>query len=243
MENKQAIKLEQYVGMMEEVRTTVGSIKENRDRYEEGFIRATSQQGDRLYCIVQRISPINDDGTVSEDEYAGSYFGNEDGAPLDHFTLAEALIESDIDLSGTLYEPDDWMGRKVLVWMIRGRPERVMIQSSLSKPRAIHPDHIKMARRAARSRRLKDPDAHAVLKTLGYSEEQIIAVENEDLIKVDPIGSHITYGNTAVWGLKVPAQDTINLADSLAAGIVMNVSKGVLGNRLCFKPAKAFTAR
>lgn len=227
----------------EDFREQIGMLRDIRDRYESGIIRATSQQGDRLYCIVQRIPKVGTDGKLEEQGVGEKYFGNEDGASWDDFVLAEALIETDIDLSGTVYDPDDWMGREVLVWTVRGIPERVLVQSMLSKPRAIHPDHIKMARALSPDKKLSSRDASKTLQSLGYSEEQVEATINENMEVVDPIGMHITYGNTAVWGLKVVAKGSVDMADSLEAGIVTNVSSGLLGNKLCYKPAKVFTAR
>lgn len=228
---------------VEEFRQQIGMLRDIRDRYESGTIRATSQQGDRLYCVVQRIPKVGQDGKLEVQGPGEKYFGNEDGASWDDFVLAEALIETDIDLSGTVYDPDDWIGREVLVWTVRGRPERVLVQSSLSKPRAVHPDHIKMARSLSPEKKLNSRDAKKTLVSLGYSEEQIDATIKENMEFVEPLGMHITYGNTAVWGLKVVAKGSVDMADSLESGIVTNIADGLLGNKLCYKPAKVLTAR
>lgn len=221
----------------------IGSILNNSDRYEEGIIRATSQQGNKLYCIVQKKPKLDDNGKEIPQGVGEKYFGNSDRAAYDDFTLAEALIETDVELSTVTYNPDDWIGKYVVVWIVATEPRLVMMGYNASPPRVVSDKEIKAARALNKDEGLKSREAKDFLQSLGYSDKQIGAIVGETLTTTKPLGTNISYGTSAIWGEKTPDPGYTNLSDSLEAGIVTNLSGHSLRNEHCHKPLRTFTAR
>lgn len=218
----------------------------SKEKLEKGIVRTVSPQGDRLFLCVQRLpSEVLDPETNTINVVDGLYFGNEQGLPESEVTMAELLIEADVDLSTIKYDPVQWIGIQVNVAVVDKRAVRVLLQSPLSNPRLIPPEDIKIARTLSPNKTINSKESKEYLESLGYSRSEVDATVEETFESIGPRGFVLRYGDSTTWhDAAIPkGSDAKNIEESSNKGIVTHLYGGNLNNKYCFQPTKAITAR
>ena len=227
----------------------IRSMREMTPKYEKGVVRATSEQGDLLFCTIERHADNLNVPAKSENAEYYNLFGNEDKVGPEDLTIGETLIETDIDLSHANYEVNNFIGKPVTVMMVRGRPQRAMFLWTIASPRNIKSQDIRDARALAKKyggkeKGLKSEFVQRYLESKGYEKESIEAVVSENWKdNKNALGSTIVYGGTSTWGRKTPNKGGYDMSDSAKKGIVTKIPKTNEETVYCYKPSKVLTAR
>lgn len=212
---------------------------------QAGRIISVTAQGDKVYAIVRQHDKVGRDENGKEVVIKGGIIGNLANLPEDELTLAEVLIDTDIDFSANYSEIDQYIGRDVVVEMLNGFPYKVITQTLESEARRIPKREIWTARNLSPDRTLTHANAKKYLKNAGYSDKEIESVTGETIKSVNPEGYELTYGDAASWNRAVPPKATTakDISDKVETKLVSGLPATKLERKRCYRPAKALTAR
>lgn len=218
----------------EEHRNSQFEEKISNRKYEQGIIRTISPQGDKVYVIIERVTA----------KKSVEYFGGYRDIPNDDLLISELLIELDITTVNSPLELDSLIGKSVIVESTFKGPEIARLISPKESPRKISRQDIQMARAASEDRSIKSDIAKAVLRGIGYLEDEINATLEESLSNIDILGGRLVYKDSATWDA-VTDRDIkgIQMDESYDSGIVRGLNGGTLSKRYCFEPALVLTGR
>lgn len=232
------------MGGKENLNTQILALKRNRVVRKYGIIEAISLQGDKMYCVVREHDrDVLEGDTIVRKK--GKLFGNTHDIPEEKLVLAEILIEADINVSSSNFEPEHFIGENVQVEMIAGEPFRVILIDSSINSRTITRRDIKVARGEDPKGDIKSQTAKDYLKSVGYDSQQIDAISKESLANFEINGKIIVYGDTADWTRSNNLNDAnkLDMQESSKKGIVTGLPAATVGSHICYKPPLALTAR
>jgi hypothetical protein len=212
--------------------------------YEQGIIESVSSEQNKLFIIARRPPRDVIDKNGKETKVPGLLFGNEAGLKEDQITLTELKIIGDVDLSQSVVNPTDYIGRKVLIKMVGGHPiECILKESNDTNPSIITKEQLYEARMQSPSRDIKSKESRRYLKQkFGYTDKQIGDVVDATYGKISPNGYRLTYG-TSEWDSQTEAdlKGTIDMSDS--GKTATNIPSSKLRTKTCFYHAKVFTGK
>lgn len=219
--------------------------RRQRETSRLGIVEAVSLQGDKLYFVVREI-----DFAASEEDklkvIKGQLFGNITELPEDEITLADVLIETDVNCSTTYFEPEHFIGQVVEVVMVQHKPILVIVRDSGQDARVISREDLLRARATNDDHSIDHKDAIKYLKNVGYSDKVIKKVLSEKVSSLNINGRILTYGDRADWTRSSSNNsdpNTIDLSDSVKGGIVTGLPSASLANHICYKPPIALTGK
>ena len=224
-------------------------IKDNvKTTLEMGTIEALSVQGDLLFAVVRRSGKMTRTEAGEDKEIIGDLFGNMHGVPEQMLSLAEVLIETDVNISLMPRSPKYLIGKQVLVEVDQsGNPLIVRISTNprQSGSRAIDRKHIYSLRKLSKSGDVDIPEVRKKMLDFGYSPEEVGGVLGEKYIQSGLYGKVGTYGTRSSWTSVESSESskTHDLSKGISLDLVLGLSGSYLISRKCSNPSKIISGR
>jgi hypothetical protein len=220
------------------------NMRESIERH--GVIRALLTVGKDLYAVVEETDL--DDRTA--ELYPNGKIMGYPKADIENAVLPEVLIPVDRSAKSLDILPIEMIGMQVqVVFGGRGKyPKYVILQDSISgtrgEPFNIETAHIYGARNAGRGD-LESPEAQATLRGLGYSNDEISALQGMKLNDVNWKGQLINFSKDSPtpWTTHQSEHKFYQNLSQDAAGLIKNPPAGKLKRKNCYLPPKAFTGK
>lgn len=213
--------------------------------FEVGIIESISPQGYGIYAVVRRKGDDVIDMELETVKINTGLFGNIFNLPETLVSLHEILIPLDMSTDISKFNYNVLIGREVKVELINDRPVMAYIAGTIGHARTIAPLHIIEARMISDTGDVASVEAIEYLKSKGYTNLDIIDLNQSYYEGLGVSGKIISYGDYVTQN-KVSVSDGSKEADiskKVSLNSVTNLPEGRLKTKTCHLHIGAFSAK